>query len=78
MPKKMEDHLKEFTWKVMAVVVAALITTIGTSLFMGAVIVPQRLEAVEKQTNQNTCDIKDMQEETNAKIDKIYQILIAK
>jgi len=76
MPKKMEDHLQEFTRKVLATVMAALVITMLTSLFAGLVIVPQRVEALEAKVCQNTEDIKYLQEDTNAKITKIYELLI--
>ena len=76
MPKVMEDHLKEFMWKILAVVSAGIVTTVLTSLFMSTVVMPQKVEALEKQVNQNTCDIKQLQEDTNVKITKIYEILV--
>lgn len=76
MPKKMEDHLKEFTSKVFATVAAALVITVITSIFVSTTVLPMRLEAVERQTEKNTQEIKSLQEDTNVKITKIYELLI--
>lgn len=72
----MEDHLKEFTSKVFATVAAALVITVITSIFVSTTVLPMRLEAVERQTEKNTQEIKSLQEDTNVKITKIYELLI--
>jgi multidrug efflux pump subunit AcrB len=77
MPKKMEDSLREFTTKVFATVAAALIITVATSIFVSSTVMPMRLDAVEKQTEMNTKEIKCLQEDTNAKITKIYELLLS-
>lgn len=78
MGKAEHEALKEFFMRTLVMIGASLVMIVVTSLFSSLVIVPQRLQAVEKQTNQNTEDIIKLQEDTNVKITKIYDILVSR